>query len=150
MPKIINFSRFDIERGNHQKPNENTILIRIFDVHTDYPKPYHTFTEVLEFTFLDLEYNSIGTDLEEFMITQEQANEICDVLKRAMENGSDVYVHCTAGICRSGAVVQAGVELGFDDPNIHRQPNIFVLHKLRESLGLINNDWTCFNHLLED
>jgi predicted protein tyrosine phosphatase len=44
-------------------------------------------------------------------------------------------VHCAAGICRSGAVVEVAVMMGFVDTNMHRIPNSMVKYKLMQQLG---------------
>jgi hypothetical protein len=47
----------------------------------------------------------------------------------------DVVVHCVAGVCRSGAVAEVGVMLGFDDTEVFRSPNLLVKHKMMRKLG---------------
>jgi hypothetical protein len=47
----------------------------------------------------------------------------------------DVVVHCVAGICRSGAVAEVGVMMGFDDAEAFRSPNLLVKHKMMRKLG---------------
>ena len=49
----------------------------------------------------------------------------------------NVIVHCTAGICRSGAVTEIGVQMGFDDVGRYRQPNLLVKHKMSKVLGWV-------------
>ena len=44
-------------------------------------------------------------------------------------------VHCTAGICRSGAVVEIGSMLGFIPVEKYRQPNLRVKHYMMDVLG---------------
>jgi predicted protein tyrosine phosphatase len=51
----------------------------------------------------------------------------------------NVVVHCMAGICRSGAVVEVGVMMGFNDCEKYRQPNLRVKHKLMKQLGWTYN-----------
>ena len=46
-----------------------------------------------------------------------------------------VVVHCHAGVCRSGAVVEVGVMMGFDDTEVFRSPNLLVKHKMMRALG---------------
>ena len=48
----------------------------------------------------------------------------------------NVVVHCTAGICRSGAVVEVATMMGFADCDNFRQPNLRVKHKMMKVLGL--------------
>ena len=47
----------------------------------------------------------------------------------------NVVVHCHAGVCRSGAVAEVGVMLGFDDSESFRSPNLLVKHKMMKVLG---------------
>ena len=48
-------------------------------------------------------------------ITDLQAEEIAAILVTAYGKGSNIICHCHAGICRSGAVVEVGLMLGFND-----------------------------------
>ena len=47
----------------------------------------------------------------------------------------NVIVHCVAGVCRSGAVCEIGVMMGFDDTEVFRSPNLLVKHKMMKVLG---------------
>jgi predicted protein tyrosine phosphatase len=47
----------------------------------------------------------------------------------------NVVVHCMAGLCRSGAVAEVGVMMGFDDTERFRSPNLMVKHSLMRALG---------------
>jgi predicted protein tyrosine phosphatase len=47
----------------------------------------------------------------------------------------DVIVHCFAGICRSGAVCELGVMMGFQDTERFRQPNLLVKNRMMKALG---------------
>ena len=47
----------------------------------------------------------------------------------------NVVVHCHAGVCRSGAVCEVGVMMGFDDTEVFRSPNLLVKHLMMKSLG---------------
>jgi hypothetical protein len=40
-----------------------------------------------------------------------------------------------AGICRSGAVTEVGVMLGFNDTEKFRSPNLLVKHRMMKKLG---------------
>lgn len=105
------------------------LLIQIVDPDMVFPIPKDSFLEVHQFKFLDIE------DEDEFAITQNQANFIVDILKHALENRMNVIVHCVAGVCRSGAVCEVGVMMGFDDTERYRQPNLLVKRKMMHSLG---------------
>jgi hypothetical protein len=47
----------------------------------------------------------------------------------------NVVVHCFAGICRSGAVCEVGVMMGFNDTERFRSPNLLVKHRMMKHLG---------------
>jgi hypothetical protein len=47
----------------------------------------------------------------------------------------NVVVHCVAGVCRSGAVCEVGVMMGFRDTEEFRAPNLMVKHKMMKVLG---------------
>ena len=47
----------------------------------------------------------------------------------------NVVVHCHAGVCRSGAVAEVGVMMGFADCERFRIPNLLVKHKMMRVLG---------------
>jgi hypothetical protein len=47
----------------------------------------------------------------------------------------NVVVHCFAGICRSGAVCEVGVMMGFNDTGRFRAPNLLVKHRMMRALG---------------
>jgi hypothetical protein len=53
-----------------------------------------------------------------------------------MDMNMNVLVHCHAGICRSGAVVEVGTMLGFTATERFRMPNLRVKHKMMKVLGL--------------
>ena len=136
MPKILNVPRHKIQTGDYQ-PSNNTVLISINDPAMEPPEPFHKdipFKNIFVFEFLDVSYND-DPEWDAWKITDAQAEAIANILKQCYENGHDVLVHCTAGLCRSGAVVEAGVALGFDDPKVCRQPNLEVKHKIFAALG---------------
>jgi protein tyrosine phosphatase len=72
---------------------------------------------------------------DEAKITATQAQEIVRLLKHALQNRMNVVVHCMAGLCRSGAVAEVGVMMGFDDTKRFRSPNLMVKHSLMRALG---------------
>ena len=92
------------------------MLIQIVDPCMEFPTPLHNFKSVHQFEFLDLEQNDPWG--EEFKITDSQAEQLVNLLQHALENRMDVVVHCHAGVCRSGAVCEVGVMMGFDDKSI--------------------------------
>jgi len=134
MPWIQNVALSDIPKGHHVAVGENSMLIQIVDPAMEFPTPRHTFKEVHQFEFLDIEEKDECVD-EAMRCSQEQANELVRLLQHALENRMDVVVHCHAGICRSGAVCEIGVMLGFKDTEAFRSPNLLVKHRMMKCLG---------------
>jgi predicted protein tyrosine phosphatase len=134
MPWIQNVAKSDIAKGFHINPGENAMLIQIVDPPGDFPTPKHTFKEVHQFQFLDIEEHDFALD-EEMRCSQEQANQLVAHLQHALANQMNVIVHCVAGVCRSGAVCEVGVMLGFDDTEAFRSPNLLVKHRMMKCLG---------------
>lgn len=135
MPFIQNVGKFDAISGRHQNPGGNSMLIQIMDPASEFPRTKHTFKEVHQFEFLDVERDDRVFE-ECWRISDDQAIEIVRLLNRALENDMNVIVHCHMGICRSGAVAEVGVMMGFRDTDTFRQPNLLVKHKLMRVLGL--------------
>jgi predicted protein tyrosine phosphatase len=144
---IQNVSKLDIAAGHHFDPGPNAMLIQIMDQGEGFPVPKYKFKEVHQFEFLDIEDDGltnmgdgIMSDLGEFAITDEQAEDIAALLLHARKNRMNVIVHCYAGIFRSGAVAEVGIELGFDDTDAFRCPNRLVKRKLLQALNLPYKD----------
>ena len=131
---IENVSWDDVKNGWHSDMGENAMLIQIADPATFFPDPKHTFKETYQFEFLDAEDGDPWP--EEAMISDEQAKELVHLLVRALDNSMNVLVHCHAGICRSGAVVEVGQMMGFTPTERFRMPNLRVKHFMMKSLGL--------------
>lgn len=132
-PWIQNVSLADIPKGFHIDAGINSMLIQIVDPAMEFPTPKHQFREVHQFEFLDLEADDKWG--EEFKITDEQAEQLVRLLQHALENRMNVVVHCVAGVCRSGAVCEVGVMMGFRDTEVYRSPNLMVKHKMMKVLG---------------
>ena len=137
MPYIANFPLIDIKKGCHYDINNDTILIQICDPDTNFPKsPYqyrNKWVKIYQFRFLDTE-----EECDIYSIKDIDVQGLCDALHFAKDNNYNVIVHCHAGRCRSGAVVEAGLLLGFYVPDDHmhpRIPNLLVYTKLRTALG---------------
>ena len=133
MPWIQNVALADIPKRHHIDAGENSMLIQIVDPAMEFPVPKHQFKEVHQFEFLDLEVNDPWGD--EFKITDEQAQQLVTLLKTALDNRMNVVVHCVAGVCRSGAVAEVGIMMGFQDTQAYRSPNLMVKHKMMKVLG---------------
>lgn len=139
-PMIENVSKADVRWGTHMDAGANSMLIRIQDPATEFGQIARAemFKEVHEFEFLDAE-DTCGFP-DETKISDEQASQIVALLQRAIDNHMNVVVHCHAGICRSGAVVEVATMMGFEAKPRYRQPNLRVKHKMMQSLG-----WTYDN-----
>ena len=126
-PFIQNVSFAALETGRHTNPGTNAILIQIGDPGSEHPVPKQTFNEVHQFQFHD-----IDRDIDGYVVmTTDDAKQIVDVLKHGLEYGLNVIVNCHAGLCRSGAVAEIGVMMGYEDTKVPRMPNVEVKNKLR-------------------
>jgi predicted protein tyrosine phosphatase len=136
MPWIQNVALSDISTGYHIDPGPNAMLIQICDPPGDFPEPLpvYQFRETHQFEFLDVEEND-PVDDEAMRCSPEQAAELVRLLQHALENRMNVIVHCHAGLCRSGAVAEVGVQLGFNDSEKFRAPNLLVKHRMMQALG---------------
>ena len=108
------------------------MLISIVDPASWRPVPAHKFKEIHNFEFLDAEDSDGFPD--EAKISDEQAQELVRLLQHALANNMNVVVHCYAGLCRSGAVAEVGVMMGFQDCERFRSPNLRVKHKMMKIL----------------
>jgi predicted protein tyrosine phosphatase len=135
MPFIENVAAADIPIRFHHDAGENSMLIQIMDTGTSWwPTPLHKFKEIHRFEFLDVEEKDHVND-EVMKISDEQAKQLVALLQHALDNKMNVVVHCYAGICRSGAVCEVGVMMGFNDCERYRQPNLLVKNKMMKVLG---------------
>lgn len=131
-PFIQNISKQAYAAGDHFDCGDRAIAIEILDPCADRVTPKHKFKEIYTFEFLDVEAED---NLWEFSIQDEQAKELVRILQLALEERRNVVVHCTMGICRSGAVAEVGVMMGFIDTKVYRQPNMLVKTKMMNVLG---------------
>ena len=139
MPWIQNIGLGDIKKGFHIDPGPNAMLIQIVDPPGDFPTPKYAFKEVHQFQFLDIEAKDFVLD-ESMRCSQEQADDLVRLLQHALEHRMNVVVHCHAGVCRSGAVCEIGVMLGFDDTEVFRSPNLLVKHRMMRALGCLYDE----------
>jgi predicted protein tyrosine phosphatase len=134
MPWIENVAAADVPMRFHHEAGPNAMLIQIMDPCPSWwPDPAHEFREIHRFEFMDVERDDKWPD--EAKITPAQAEEIVRLLQHALDNRMNVVVHCMAGLCRSGAVTEVGVMMGFDDTKRFRSPNMMVKHSLMKALG---------------
>jgi predicted protein tyrosine phosphatase len=135
---IENIAYVEALLGMHKNPGEDGILIQICEPAQDFPNPAFKFLpeNIYKFDFCDVEEDG-GELFEEFGMKPSQAEEIAKVLKMALEQERNVIVHCFAGLCRSGAVVEVGTMLGFTSVEGRtRMPNTWVKTQLMKKLGL--------------
>ncbi len=135
-PWIQNVSLSDVKKGHHIDAGINSMLIQIVDPAMEFPVPSYNFKETHQFEFLDLEKTDDPIN-DDWKITDAQAEQLVALLQRAFENRMNVVVHCVAGVCRSGAVAEVGVMMGFRDTEKFRVPNRMVKKKVMEQLGMI-------------
>lgn len=134
MPWIENIALADVARARHHDCGANSMLIQIVDPDMEFPVPKYEFKEIHQFAFLDIEANDFTIN-EAWRCSDEQAQQLVELLQHAMVNRMNVVVHCVAGVCRSGAVCEVGVMMGFDDCEVFRSPNLLVKHKMMRVLG---------------
>ena len=144
MPWIQNVAADDVRQGFHFDAGENSMLIQIVDPAMTFPVPKKQFKEIHQFEFLDIEKDDHCIE-EAWRCSEAQAAELVRLLQHALENRMHVVVHCVAGVCRSGAVCEIGVMLGFDDTKRFRSPNLLVKHLMMKALG-----WTYDENEKED
>jgi predicted protein tyrosine phosphatase len=140
-PYIQNISRQALATGQHLRTGDNTVLIQIADCIQGFPAPTpnNSFVEIHQFNFMDSEEND-SMFPPEAKIAPEQAKEIVGILRNALANNQNVIVHCNAGLCRSGAVAEVGVMMGFTDTFATRIPNLMVKKYLMRELGWLYED----------
>lgn len=134
---IQNVSMADIVKGHHNLPDRRTVLIQIQDFGTwqfALPLYKNDFVAIHQFRFDDIE-DDTGTAIQ-----QDQAEKLAIILEQAKTNGYNVIVHCHAGICRSGAVCEIGVMMGFDESERHRIPNLLVKRKMMQAMGWLYDE----------
>lgn len=130
---IQNVAMQDVKYGHHKNAGTNSMLIQIVDPDMEFPISKNVFKEVHQFKFLDLEKNDPHKD--SLKITDEQAKDLVRLLRKALDQHMNVIVHCVAGVCRSGAVAEVGIMMGFEDTHAFRSPNLLVKHKMMKVLG---------------
>jgi protein tyrosine phosphatase len=122
---IENCAAADMPQAFHKDPGPNSMLIQITDPASWRATPKHE--------FLDAE-DECGFP-EETKFSDEQAMDMVGLLLRAKSYNMNVIVHCFAGLCRSGAVAEVGMMLGFEDTGRVRRPNARVKTKMMKVLG---------------
>lgn len=129
-----NVSGLDVLQGNHISVHcSPTYLIQISDVCKRQPIP--KYEEDFK-CILCLNFDDVEDENNKFCISDNQAQQIADFILKAKADNADIVVHCLAGICRSGAVVEAAMSVGYTDAvNRLRIPNTLVKRKVMQCLG---------------
>lgn len=133
MPYIQNVSMWAIQNGDHWHSPQN-VLIQITDTGYPPPLPYQKFLRSYHFEFMDIEESEDVVAME-LACTYNQASTMAGILQSSLANGHNVIVHCHAGLCRSGAVAEIGVMMGFEDTGVTRMPNLLVKKRMMQALG---------------
>lgn len=131
-PWISNESYSHIKSGNHKNPGKNSLLIQIVDVDMDFPEPYFSYESVIQ-----LRFNDTNDEYDDTAITRSDAITIAKWLRHAKKYNMNVIVHCVAGLCRSGAVVEVATMIGFEALHNIRQPNSYVKKMLMREFDLL-------------
>lgn len=129
-PWIQNISLTNIVDGRHYDAGPNSMLIQIVDPDMEFPKPKYNFKEIRQFKFLDIDENV--PEAPQFS----HAIDLVSLLQYALKNRMNVIVHCVAGICRSGAVKEVGVILGFLDTESYTIPNVRLKTMMMRAAGM--------------
>lgn len=134
-----NLSRRQVEAGVPFEVGLNDWLISINDFDGATPNFANKWQEVLEVFFDDIE------EEQEEAINVFQAFQIASFINRARHQQKNVWIHCTAGICRSGAVVEVLKLLGFtvaeDFRASERIPNSRVFSLVRWQFDDLRYSW---------
>ena len=135
---IENSSALDIIQGHHHDPGPNSMLIQIIDPDMRFPQPKFPFKEIHRFKFLDVNDIDLALvpDVRSHAVTKEQAIKLVKCLRHAFQNRMNVIVHCVAGLCRSGAVVEVGELMGFTPVEKFRDPNTRVERLMMQAAGI--------------
>lgn len=133
MSFIENISLRKIIKGIHRfDPERKSVLIQITDPDKDHVEPYHDFDEIYQFKFYDIDIDNKESNL---FCTEKDAKQLVETLQKALKEYANVTVHCTAGLCRSGAVAEVGIMMGFKEVHRVRQPNRLVKTRMMKELG---------------
>lgn len=134
-----NFSRIQIETGLPIEIGQKDWLISISDANGMLPFVPDRFGE-LQFYFFD---DQDEPDMPG-VISPLDAMAMAGFIRAARINKANVWVHCTAGMCRSGAVVEVLKLLGWrimDDFSPQRVPNVLVFNMLRKEFPELLYSW---------
>ena len=122
--------------GDFRQMPENTILIQFADPDKEFPRVPREFTEIHQFKCWDVtDTDPKWEQLKASAFSADQAKQLALILVHAWEQNQNVLVHCVAGLCRSGAVVEILVS-AFKYTAMHnnRIPNFRIRRMLEAAL----------------
>ena len=134
-------------------PREKTVLISLLDSDKQQHLPKGS-TADQWFARIAMYVDDVNPP-EVGAMTVKQAAELYEFLLMAYKNRCHVVVHCTAGLCRSGAVVEfLWRHFGYSEVTHVRLPNSHILNLLEDQGGFtrtkddfekifnkLNSDW---------
>lgn len=138
MMLTANFPRKVIETRFPFEVGPQDWLISIIDVGCQPAQVRSPFDRVWTWCFADVQVHERGA------MTPEQAQKMANVIHHAKAMQKNVWVHCTAGMCRSGAVVEVLNLLGWsivDGFSPERVPNDHVFNLLRLQFPELRQSW---------
>ena len=140
MPKIFNYDQASFYNGfmlekEYRNIYSDSVAIQIFDINSTqrFPDALNIINRRNRFAFEFLDIDEGMDGFEEFRISDVDAIQIVGIIEEAKQYEQNVFVHCFAGVARSGAVVQYAVDIGFKDPGTYRHPNEYVLQSLKNA-----------------
>lgn len=122
--------------GDFRQMPENTILIQFADPDKVFPRVPRDFTEIHQFKCWDVTDSDPKWDqLKDGAFSADQAKQLAQILVNAWEQKQNVLVHCVAGLCRSGAVVEILVSVfKYTAMHSNRHPNYMVRRMIVDEL----------------
>lgn len=135
-----NLSRTQIESGVPFEVTDKDWLLSISDAAAMAPVFKDKWDNVFTFFFDDEEVETWPG-----IITTDTANHVASVIKAAKSCNKNLWVHCNAGMCRSGAIVEVLSLLGFqiveDFRAAERVPNTLVFKLVRQQFPELRYSW---------
>lgn len=138
MPFTANFPRKVVETRFPFEVGFQDWLFSIIDPTRAPVKVHSEFDQVFTWSFADVEFGETNA------MRPDQAQRMAHLIREAKQLNKNVWVHCTAGICRSGAVVEVLGHLGWtvvNDFSPARVPNAHVFNLLRLQFPELRQSW---------
>lgn len=122
--KVVNYSYTNIIQRLYERM-DNCAVIQIQDPNMSFPV-ITGFDVIKQFGIPDLEFGyDENADYFQDIIKLKEFLDYCCM------NKLNILVHCQAGVSRSGAVVEAAILRGYEDPMKRRNPNMKLLELLK-------------------